>query len=196
MMQYRIVLLSVLTLLVTGVHAQKQYTLQSPDKGITITVNVDRQLSYSVKEGNTSVLATSPIAMKLADGTTLGDNPKVKRVKTASVNETIKANFYKRDEISDVYNEMTMTFKGNYKVIFRAYNEGVAYRFQTEFPKDITIAEETADFNFDSDKTVTIPYVNARKGFCVKKIPDKFAFVVRYDQGFQLHACYDFRFSK
>ncbi len=163
-MQYRIVLLSVLTLLVTGVHAQKQYTLQSPDKGITITVNVDRQLSYSVKQGNTSVLAASPIAMKLADGTTLGENPKVKRVKTASVNETIKANFYKRDEISDVYNEMTMTFKGNYKVIFRAYDEGVAYRFQTEFPKDITIAEETADFNFDSDKTVTIPYVNARKG--------------------------------
>lgn len=107
-MQYRIVLLSVLTLLVTGVHAQKQYTLQSPDKGITITVNVDRQLSYSVKQGNTSVLAASPIAMKLADGTTLGENPKVKRVKTASVNETIKANFYKRDEISDVYNEMTL----------------------------------------------------------------------------------------
>ncbi len=144
--------------------AQKQYTLQSPDKDIIVTVTAGEQLTYAVTHGNTCVLAPSPIGMKLVDGTTLGTKPVVKSAKTVSVNQKLNSPFYKRAEIPEVYNELTLTLKGNYKVIFRAYDEGVAYRFVTDFKKPIIIENETADFNFDADYQGLIPYVNRRAG--------------------------------
>ena len=144
--------------------AQKQYTLQSPDKDITITINAGEQLTYSVTHGNTCVLAPSAIGMKLVDGIQLGQKPVVKSSKKRSVNQMMKSNLYKRVQIPEVYEELTLTFKGNYKVVFRAYDEGVAYRFETDFSKPIIIENETADFNFDADYQAFIPYVLRRAG--------------------------------
>ena len=157
-------LLFALLMLCVSAFAQKQYTLQSPDKDITVTIEAGEQLSYSVMHGNTCVLTSSPIGMKLGDGTTLGTQPVVKSAKTRSVNQTLASPLYKRAEIPEVYEELTLTFKGNYKVFFRAYNEGVAYRFETDFRKPIIIKNETADFNFDADYQGLIPYVNRRAG--------------------------------
>ena len=144
--------------------AQKQYTLQSPDKDITVTVEVGEQLTNAVTHGNTCVLTASPIGMKLADGTMLGTKPVVKSAKTRSVNQALTSPLYKKAEIPEVYEELTLTFKGNYKVIFRAYDAGVAYRFETNFRKQIIVDSETADFNFDADYQALIPYVNRRAG--------------------------------
>ena len=144
--------------------AQKQYTLQSPDKDITITINAGEQLTYSVTHGNTCVLAPSAIGMKLVDGTQLGQKPVVRSAKKRSVNQMVKSNLYKRVQIPEVYEELTLTLKGNYKVVFRAYDEGVAYRFETDFSKPIIIENETADFNFDADYQAYIPYVLRRAG--------------------------------
>jgi len=144
--------------------AQKQYTLQSPDKDIKVTIELGEQLTYAVTHGNTCVLAPSPIGMKLMDGAMLGSKPVVRNAKTRSVNQIVEANFYKRADIPEVYEELTLTFKGNYKVIFRAYDEGVAYRFETDFRKPIIIENETADFNFDADYQALVPYVLKRAG--------------------------------
>ncbi len=151
-------------MLCVSAFAQKQYTLQSPDKDITVTIEAGEQLTYSVMHGNTCVLAPSPIGMQLGDGTMLGTKPVVKNAKTSSVNQTLASPLYKKAEIPEVYEELTLTFKGNYKVVFRAYDAGVAYRFETDFRKPIIIENETADFNFDADYQALIPYVNARKG--------------------------------
>ena len=157
-------LISVMLLLSTSLFAQKQYTLQSPDKDITVTIATGEQLTYAVRHGSTCVLTPSPIGMTLSDGSKLGTKPVIKNAKTQSVKRTLKSPFYKRAEIPELYEELTLTLKGNYKVVFRAYNEGVAYRFETDFRKPIVIEEETADFNFDADYKAFIPYVNARKG--------------------------------
>ena len=98
--------------------------------------------TYAVTHGNTCVLTPSPIGMKLGDGTMLGTKPVVKSAKTRSVNQSVKAPFYKRAEIPEVYEELTLTLKGNYKVVFRAYDEGVAYRFVTDFKKNIIVENE------------------------------------------------------
>ena len=151
-------------MLCVSAFAQKQYTLQSPDKDITVTVVVGEQLTYAVTHGNTCVLTPSAIGMRLHDGTLLGTRPVVKSAKTRSVNQSVEAPFYKRSQIPEIYEELTLTFKGNYKVVFRAYDEGVAYRFVTDLRKQIIVESETADFNFDTDYQALIPYVNARKG--------------------------------
>ena len=157
-------LLFTLIMLCVSAFAQKQYTLQSPDKDITVTIEAGEQLTYAVSHGNTCVLTPSPIGMKLTDGTTLGTKPVVKSAKTRSVNQPLTSPLYKKAEIPEVYEELTLTFKGNYKVVFRAYDAGVAYRFVTEFRKPIIIENEIADFNFDKDYQSFIPYVLRRAG--------------------------------
>ena len=157
-------LFSALLLLSASAFAQVKFTLQSPDKDITITIEVGEQLTYAVTHGNTCVLAPSPIGMKLGNGMMLGTKPIVKNAKTRSVNQTLASPLYKKAEIPEVYEELALTFKGNYKVIFRAYDTGVAYRIETNYYKPIIIENETADFNFDADYQTFIPYVLRRAG--------------------------------
>ena len=163
-MKNKVLFLSFLMLMGMNLFAQKQYSLKSPDQKITVTVNTGERLSYAVTHDNTVVLAESPIAMKLSNGTVLGIPAKVKSTKINSTDQIIKASFYKRNEIKDCFNELIISFKGNYKVIFRAYNDGVAYRFDNGLSKPYNVVSETADFNFDQDYTAWIPYVNSRKG--------------------------------
>jgi len=164
-------------MLAVSAFAQKQYTLQSPDGKITVTVseeeiiemNSERSeywLYYSVKHEETVVLDMSEIAMHIDNGRMLGvsSKPSITSAKTKSMDQTVKAPFYKRAEIRDQYNELVLSFKGNYKVIFRAYNEGVAYRFQTDFKKPFEVRRETAQFNFDDDYQALVPYVLRRAG--------------------------------
>ena len=163
-MKNKVLFLAFLLLISINLVAQKQYTLQSPNEKITVTINTGDQLSYSVMHENTVVLADSPIGMELDNGTVLGAPAKALSDKKTSVDEIIEANFYKRNEIEDHYNELALTFKGLYKVIFRAYDEGVAYRFQTGIAKPFNVVSEIADFNFDDDYQALIPYVLRRAG--------------------------------
>ena len=169
--------LSALLLLAVSAFAQKQYTLQSPNGKITVTVseeeivemNTERSeywLYYSVKHEETVVLDESEIAMQIDNGKTLGTSskPSIISAMTKSVDQIVKAPFYKRAEIRDQYNELVLSFKGNYKVVFRAYNEGVAYRFQTDFKNPFEVRRETAQFNFDDDYQALVPYVLRRAG--------------------------------
>ena len=163
-MKNKALLLSFLTLLSMSLFAQKQYTIQSPDQKITMTIRTGDRLSYSVTHENTVVLADSPIAMTLDNGTVLGVPAKVDFKESANVEERLKTPFYKKSQIRDSYNELVLYFQNNYSVSFRAYNEGVAYRFATEFKQPFHVVSETADFNFDEDYNAWIPYVNARPG--------------------------------
>lgn len=56
-----------------------------------------------------------------------------------------------------------MKLKGGFGIIFRAYNEGVAYRFYTTQSSDIIIKEEQAEFNFKEDYTAYLPYTTNDK---------------------------------
>ena len=146
------------------VSAQKKYSLQSPDKKINVIVTIGEEyLTYSVTHDSTIVINDSPITMELSDGKVLGKNPVVRNYKTETVDKLIKANFYKKEYVEDYYNELTITFKGSYNVQFRAYNDGVAYRFCTRYPKLITIVREGIVYNFSDNHTAYIPYVNARR---------------------------------
>lgn len=161
-MKAKSLILCLLTILSFNiVNSQNVYNLESPQKNINIKITVDNDfLKYSVNHDNTVVINDSPISMELSDGKVLGANPIVRSSKTEIVNESIKADFYKKDHVENNYNELTLNFKGNYSIQFRAYDDGVAYRFCTKFPKPITITEENITYNFNEDYTTYIPYVN------------------------------------
>ena len=145
-------------------YGQKIYTLKSPNQKIEVTVSVGNEVSYFVQHENTLIINESKISMELGDGTVLGNKCVVKNTRSNSVNEVIKADFYKKKEVKNNYNELIINFKGNYKLTFRAFDDGVAYRFSTSFKKPIIVKKENVNYCFDDDYVAYIPYVNARKG--------------------------------
>jgi len=138
----------------------KAFSVKSPDGKINIAVTADTAVSWSAKHEDTQIIAPSAISMTLDNGEVLGKNPKVKKTATASVNETFNTPIYKKDKVNNNYNELTLTFKGDYGLIFRAYNDGVAYRFFTQQKGTITILNEQANFNFTADDKAFLPFVN------------------------------------
>ena len=138
--------------------AQSQ-VLKSPDGKLQVNVEINDKISFSVHHEQTEVIAASPISMTLNDGTVLGSNPKLKNKKSQSVNQKISTPIYKKSEIPDVYNELVLNFKGNYSVIFRAYDQGVAYRFVTAGKDSILIKNEEVSLNFSQDNKTIVPYV-------------------------------------
>ena len=136
------------------------------------------QLQYSVQSTHPYIdslgnvfIEPSKIGMELDNGTILGRNPKVTKIERKSVNQEVTAHFYKKAKIQDQYNELIISFKGDFQVIFRAYNSGIAYRFVTKRKDPLVIKQEIAEFNFSGDERkfsngssrepeAFIPYIN------------------------------------
>jgi alpha-glucosidase len=146
----------------SGVWAQ-ELRVSSPNGKVVAIVNLKNTITYSVMHETDVVISPSVIAMKLNQQESLGVNPKLKNAKRNQVNQVINTMLYKRTRIADEYNEMIMTFKGDYSVTFRAYNDGVAYRFATTRKNDFTVENEVATFGFTDDFMGTVPYVSNNK---------------------------------
>ena len=144
--------------------AQKQYSLASPDGKLKTTVTTGAQLSYDITFDGQQVLVNSPISMTLDNGEVWGENDKPSKVSRKSVDGEIKSPFYRADELDEEYNEMTLQFKG-FNVEFRAYDDGIAYRFVNKGKKPFKVVKEGVDFNFPFDVTAHVPYtIPRRKG--------------------------------
>ena len=124
----------------------KHLSLLSPDKKLKAEIIIDDSIFYDVKFNNVLALNPSAISMTL-DKTTLGKNCSVKNIRTKTVHQNINFINGKSDKLKDNYNELAIDFDNNYSIIFRAYDEGVAYRFVTKFSDSIKVMHEQADFN-------------------------------------------------
>lgn len=145
-------------LIFVSVVTAKEYTVTSPGKKLELKINVTDVISYSVVKNGKVILSPSKISMKLSDGKILGLNPKLKKADTKTVKEILTPVVkQKYASILDNYEELTFTFEGKYSLVFRVYDDGTAYRFQTSFPSEITIQSEQAEFNFDKDYKILFP---------------------------------------
>lgn len=142
----------------------KTYSVSSPDAAIIIKVEVGEKLAWSVTHGGQTIITPSAISLQLTTGETLGDKAAVISVKTDKVSSAFNAINYKKKTISDNYNQLTLSFKGDYGLIFRTYDDGVAYRFFTKKKAAFEVKSEEASFNFDNDYHVLLPYVHDFRG--------------------------------
>lgn len=138
------------------------YQVSSPDGHITASVTVGENISYTVSRDGQTLIAPSTISMNLSDGIVFGQNDKVRKTVRASFDETFHTVAYKKAEVRDNYNQILLNFK-EFSLIFRAYDDGVAYRFVSNLDKKNTyeVISEQAEFNFGEDRQAFIPYVNS-----------------------------------
>ena len=143
--------------------AQKQYSLTSPDGKLKTNVTTGKQLTYDITFHNQQVLEASPLSMTLDNGEVWGENDKVSKVTRKSVNGKISTPLYRANEIVENYNELTLQFK-DFNVVFRAYDDGIAYRFVNKGKKPFNVVDELVNYQFPTDATASVPYVKPRKG--------------------------------
>jgi alpha-glucosidase len=138
--------------------AQRSFDLRSPDKRIEVRIRTANGVRYDVVLNGSAIMEDSSLTLDV-DHTLLGREVKV--VKSSEhhndqvLEPVVRQKFAK---IRDNYNELRLDMEGNYAVIFRAYNEGVAYRFETSLPAEkVKIYGEEGKFHFSANDTVYYP---------------------------------------
>ena len=142
---------------------EKKYVLSSPDGTLKVEISVGNELAYQVMHGNDTILSHSNIGLVLENGTIVGKTPRITGERRRKIKDNIESPFYRFKEFVATGNELDLKLKGGFGIIFRAYNEGVAYRFYTTQSSDIIIKEEQAEFNFKEDYTAYLPYTTNDK---------------------------------
>lgn len=125
----------------------------SPNGHLKIKVEVTGNITYSVFVGQKRVIQPSVIGLELYDGTILGDSAKVISVETNEVNDVIQVVNGKNKELTEQYHELKIHLD-SFALIVRAYDEGVAYRFETAFSNEIIIKNEEANFIFEGNPNI------------------------------------------
>lgn len=152
-MRRRILLLFAFTLLFSFSNTNaRQYQLASPDQRVQVQLQVADQIFFSIWLKKQLIIKPSPIGMQLDNGYWLGKNASIIRAQRMTIRETLNPVVkVKSASVENHCNQLVIQFRGDYGLIVRAYNDGVAYRWFTNFDRDIKVFEELVTFEFGAD---------------------------------------------
>jgi alpha-glucosidase len=144
------------------------HALRSPDGRIAVVVRAGERLEYDVTLEDRPLLRGATLSLRLgaagADalaagtGRPLGPGARVARavprIVDAILDPPVRQNAAR---LRDHYQELRLEMAGGWAVVFRAYDHGVAYRFETSFPGEVTVVAEEARFRFAGDFVAYYP---------------------------------------
>ncbi|MBN9302241.1 MULTISPECIES: glycoside hydrolase family 97 protein [Dysgonomonas] len=131
--------------------AQKKAELQSPNGEIKVSLSISNKIYYTISYNNDVLLEKNHLSLNLGNET-LGLNPKLSGQKTNKVNEVLTPVVpLKYSSVKNQYNSLLLTFKGDYSVEFRAFDDGIAYRFITNKKGDVEVLGEDFTINFPAN---------------------------------------------
>ena len=146
----RYILLVVCLCLVSLLHAQNRLELVSPNGELKVSLNLSDKIYYSIDYNGDVLLKDNSLQLTLRNQV-LGQNPKLRRQKRTSVDEQLTPIVpLKYSKVNNRYNQLLLTFK-DYSVEFRAFDDGIAYRFITSQKGDVEVMNEEFAINFPSD---------------------------------------------
>ena len=137
----------------------QQYHLLSPDAKTEVSIVFDHGFSYSIHHNGISLVDISPIGLIVHDKPGLLKEVKIYKKEQHTVNQVVYPVLHeKRKAITDNYNDLQLMLKSGLTLSFRAYNNGVAYRWETTFKDNITVDSELVTYSFASaEDTVFYP---------------------------------------
>lgn len=132
----------------------KTFEIGSPDGRLQARVSDGAALKLDVLDGGSKLLENVEIALDTDKGE-LGKNATVASCDIKNFRGTIDTVWGINKTVKDEYNQMTLDFK-LYKLVVRAYDDAVAYRFISKFDGDKMIVRgETLDIPLaKSDKLI------------------------------------------
>ncbi len=152
--------MSLTTLMVQAAH----YEVSSPNGKLTVTVNTDEAVTWSVSYNGTVVLLPSAIDIQIQQGgKTLGIG-KIGKVAKRQITNSFATPFYKKEKVDDNYGQLMMYSNQKVQIEVRAYDDGAAYRLISSNTKPLVVSSETAEYHFADDYQAFVPYVNDNRG--------------------------------
>ncbi len=141
----------------------KPLDLLSPNGELKVSVTVSDKIYYSLSGNGTELLTNNHLMLSLTNET-LGRNPKLISTKKAKGAEVIKPYIsLKYATVQSNYNSVLLLFKGAYSVEFRAFDDGIAYRFSTTKEGDIEVTDEDMALHFPADYLLNLLQPNGFK---------------------------------
>lgn len=134
---------------------QSVILLKSPGNNLTIEINTKDSLSWKLVKGNEILVNRALAGLDIENKPHIGFNEQLKSVDRVSKNDIIYPTIAVRQKvIRDAYNELKINFRSGSSIIFRAYDNGVAYRWLTHFKDSINIENEIVDYTFPDNNRV------------------------------------------
>ena len=138
--------------------APKVYELESPDGRLKLTVKASNGIRFTLKQDMTVLLQDCRIGMT-TDAGVFGGLQSVWNESRRVGDKTFLTVAYKKSHVDDFFNEMVLRFN-MFSLVFRAYDEGVAYRFVSHLDEAYYVDSERFELNLPGDWNVWVPYVN------------------------------------
>ena len=136
----------------------------SPDQAFRFQVQVDnnKKLSYSVSWNDSVIIADSRLDFVLSDSSLLCSDLKLDRVETKTHDESWQPVVGEQGSYRDYYNESKLFFTttnpavGAFALCVRAYNEGVAFRYEFNQNESLKVRSEATEFAFKNEPDVWV----------------------------------------
>ena len=127
--------------------SQKTLELKSPNGAIKVVVDVTDKIRYSVSYQADALLTNNSLSLQIKNDAV--GSPKLIGSKLSTGSAIIKPYIsLKYSTVKSTYNKLLLNFKGNYSVEFRAFDDGIAYRFITRKKGEIEVLGEDVTLNF------------------------------------------------
>ncbi|WP_177222813.1 glycoside hydrolase family 97 protein [Chitinophaga sp. YR627] len=129
--------------------------LSSPDKSLTIEINTKDSLSWKLMKGKEILVDHAVAGIDIEHKSYIGFNERIKSFNKVAKSELLHPVVaVRQSSIKDAFNELTINLKSGNSIIFRAYDNGVAYRWVTHFKDSINVKNEIVDYQFPDNNHV------------------------------------------
>lgn len=144
-----------------GITATAQdYTLQSPDGKATVRITVKDSIQYSLSYNGKPLL--QPATINVATSVNPGGNWKVAGARTSAVTQTLRPVVKQKSTfIEDRYAQLQINFKNHTSLQWRAYNNGIAWRWLINNKGNWQVVNEQAGFGFQAKDSAWYPVENS-----------------------------------
>jgi alpha-glucosidase len=150
-----------LTLFISTKIFAQEYKITSPDGHLLLQIDNEKSLHFSLMKNGKTIVPSVEIAMQLDKETIPSEKEKVKKTVKQQINTIIHPVVaIKSSVIKDEYNSIRLQFKNHFSVEFRAYNDAVAYHFETSFPDSITVMHERFNISLPENSSAWFAFAN------------------------------------
>jgi alpha-glucosidase len=143
-----------------GLLSNQSWSLQSPNGNIQFSVVMDGagKLAYTVHKEGKTVLATSPLGI-VTDRESFTEGLSFTRADTQAIDEAYTLPHGKASYYVNHAHELTLFFEKNgqgLQLVCRAYNDGVAFRYQIPGEGELLITSEPTGFVLPQETLVNV----------------------------------------